>query len=499
MTMRRKRSGRTEPPNFTVIGILGALVIAAIVYIVFAKQLPFEQSYDINAVVRTANQLRDGSPVRIAGVDVGQVKSLSKGPGATTVVHMTLDSHPDQVRKDAQLRIRPRLFLEGGFYVDLQPGSPTAPELGRGGTIPLGQTAGPVQINDILGVLDNPGRTSLRNDVARFSGTLEQGGAEGVRRSLPAFRGALRPLAQTLQASLGTEAHDVSRLVRGADVTLETLAAGDTHLDRFVDGLSRTSSILGSEDQQLGATVEGTDRVLQHAPAALRAADAALPPTIALADRLRPALAVMPGALRSTDQLLTQVQAVTSRAELPRLLNRLAPALQALPSTERALPGLFDLVTPVSECIHQRVSPALRAHLDDGPLTTGLPVWQELQQAAVGLAGSSGSFDANGSFIRYVAAMGPDTLNVESLTGVGHTVAAAEPTKLRVRPLLLPHGQQPALRPDAKCVDQPAPQLQSGETPIHAFDDAKTTARLSPQDIKRLVASIEAKLSKERR
>jgi hypothetical protein len=122
-------------------------------------------------------------------------------------------------------------------------------------------------------------------------------------------------------------------------------------------------------------------------------------------------------------------------------------------------------------------------------------VWQELEQAAVGLAGSSGSFDANGSFVRYVAAIGGDTLNVESLTGVGHTLAASEPTKLAVRPLLLPRGQLPALRPDAKCVDQPAPQLQSGEVPIHADEDTKTTARLTPEEIQHVVEQVEAKLS----
>ena len=33
------------------------------------------------------------------------------------------------IHKDATITIRPRLFLEGNFFLDLQPGSPSAPDL----------------------------------------------------------------------------------------------------------------------------------------------------------------------------------------------------------------------------------------------------------------------------------------------------------------------------------------------------------------------------------
>ena len=54
------------------------------------------------------------------------------------------------VHEDATLKVRPRLFLEGNFFVDLHPGTPSAPKLDDGGTIPLSQTATPVQLDQVL-------------------------------------------------------------------------------------------------------------------------------------------------------------------------------------------------------------------------------------------------------------------------------------------------------------------------------------------------------------
>ena len=78
---------------------------------------------------------------------------MGHGPGHTTAVKMEIDGSGRPVKSDATLKIRPRLFLEGGFYVDLKPGSPSAPELKDGGTIPLPQTAVPVQFNQVLNTL----------------------------------------------------------------------------------------------------------------------------------------------------------------------------------------------------------------------------------------------------------------------------------------------------------------------------------------------------------
>src|SRR6059036_1623050 len=66
------------------------------------------------------------------------------------------------IHDDATVTIRPRLFLEGNFFLDLRPGSPNAPDLSSGGDIPVSQTATAVQLDEILTSLQKSNRTDLK-------------------------------------------------------------------------------------------------------------------------------------------------------------------------------------------------------------------------------------------------------------------------------------------------------------------------------------------------
>ena len=48
---------------------------------------------------------------------------------------MTLDDDGPPIHKDATAMIRSRIFLEGNFFVDLRPGTPSAPNLDDGDTL----------------------------------------------------------------------------------------------------------------------------------------------------------------------------------------------------------------------------------------------------------------------------------------------------------------------------------------------------------------------------
>ena len=68
------------------------------------------------------------------------------------------------------MKIRPRIFLEGNFFVDLTPGTPGAPELDDGDTITVTQTSTPVQLDQVLTALQSDTRQDLR-DVLEGLGT----------------------------------------------------------------------------------------------------------------------------------------------------------------------------------------------------------------------------------------------------------------------------------------------------------------------------------------
>ena len=140
MARTRRREGRSP----LAVGVIALVVIAILTFLGFTKDIPFTTPYQVKAVFQSSNGLRPDSPVRIAGVEVGKVKQVDAQDGTdNAVVTMAIDKSGLPLHEDATAKIRPRIFLEGNFFVDLQPGTPGSPELDDGDTITVTQTATP--------------------------------------------------------------------------------------------------------------------------------------------------------------------------------------------------------------------------------------------------------------------------------------------------------------------------------------------------------------------
>ena len=77
------------------------MIVVLVSYFGFTKHIPFKHGYRLNAVFANALNIHPKSPVRIAGVDVGQVSSI-KRQGNTGVVTMEIRSErpADPHRRD---------------------------------------------------------------------------------------------------------------------------------------------------------------------------------------------------------------------------------------------------------------------------------------------------------------------------------------------------------------------------------------------------------------
>src|SRR5215210_872632 len=97
-------------------GILALVVVCLFTYFGFSKANPFAHPYEFKAVFNDVNNLKPNSPVRIAGVEVGKVKKVEPvtdggdGDGAAQVT-MELKDDALPLKQDAELKIRPRIFL----------------------------------------------------------------------------------------------------------------------------------------------------------------------------------------------------------------------------------------------------------------------------------------------------------------------------------------------------------------------------------------------------
>jgi ABC-type transporter Mla subunit MlaD len=353
------------------LALAGILATLGIFYAAYAQRVPFVEGYRLEAVVASSNQLKDGAPVRIAGVDVGEVVSSRSGPGRAATIVLELRDAGRPVHADATLRIRPRLFLEGSYFVDLRPGSPSAPELGDGARLALSRTALPVQFSQVLTVLDadvRRGFVGLLDELARGAGG---GGAVAAGRAARPAGSVLRDAAVVARAGRGREPRDVTRLVADAGRVAGALASRRGDLQALVRDLRVTTDTLARRDAELAESLREVDATLAAAPAALRAVDGALPPTRRITAALRPSLRALPPVLDDANAGLAQAAGLLGARELPAVVALLDPTVRELGALLPGLRRALALVTPVTDCLRERLVPALRSSVQDGALTTG--------------------------------------------------------------------------------------------------------------------------------
>jgi ABC-type transporter Mla subunit MlaD len=158
-----------------------ALVVTIIgVYLGFTKSIPFRSHYEVKAAFKSANNIRRGSPVRIAGVEVGKVTKIERGHEGDegAILTMRVQDKGRPLHPDAHFKIRPRIFLEGNFFVDVTPGT-SSREVADNHTFPVQQTDTPVQLDEVLTALQTDTREDLKTVLREYSSGLKGKGAKG--------------------------------------------------------------------------------------------------------------------------------------------------------------------------------------------------------------------------------------------------------------------------------------------------------------------------------
>jgi phospholipid/cholesterol/gamma-HCH transport system substrate-binding protein len=84
---------RRKPRSPVAIGLIGLVVILGLLFLGFTKDIPFTKPFEVDAVFQSANSIRPGSPVRIAGVEVGKVKEVKADPSSDAAVVVLQINH----------------------------------------------------------------------------------------------------------------------------------------------------------------------------------------------------------------------------------------------------------------------------------------------------------------------------------------------------------------------------------------------------------------------
>jgi phospholipid/cholesterol/gamma-HCH transport system substrate-binding protein len=463
-------------------GLIASVVIAAICYLVFGGPIPFSGSpFVLKALFTTETELHLASPVRIAGVDVGKVTSVQRLSSSSTaaVVTMTIDPSGLPVHADATADILPRLFLEGNFYVDLHPGTPATPTLSTGETLPAADTSGPVQLDRVLSALNSNTRANLQTLVQGFGAALNgrptpaqdasqdpsQRGltaAQSLNASLKYAANAFKASAIVNQALLGSQPHDLSGVVSGTQRLFGALASQQGRLADLVTTFNATMGALSARQEDLSETIALLPGTLRATDSALGPLQASFAPTRAFAADLLPSVKQLDPTIGAGLPWLAQATALFSHQDLGALLSSLTPAVQGTAATLSSTKSLLTGSDELAQCLTHNVIPTGNQVIQDPPVSTGLQVYQELFQSAVGIAGAAENFDGNGRYVRASAGGGADRVATGSLPGGGPLYGNAVLPSLGTRPAF--PGQAPPLRRDVACFKNSVPDLNAAST-----------------------------------
>jgi phospholipid/cholesterol/gamma-HCH transport system substrate-binding protein len=496
----RGRQGDT-PPRWTRfrVGLLaiGLIVIAS--YFGFAKDIPFTHGYLLHAVFESSNNLRPGSPVRIAGVNVGKVKRVERY-GDTNLTEVTMEIAEDglPVHRDATLKIRPRIFLEGNFFVDLKPGSPSAPEVDSGGTIGPSQTSKPVQLDELLTALQSDTRADLQTVLQEFGAALSakptavddatlpaemrgKSGAQGLNGSYTYGPDALKGAALVNSALLGTEPHDLSRMIAAIAQLTTNLRSRERELQELIVNFDTTAGAFAAQSGALQQAIGLLGPTITTAQAAFTSLDAALPPARAFAHDFLPGVRETPATIRVAFPWIAQTRALLRADELGGLLAQLQPAVADLARLEGASLRFLPQLDLANRCFARVIIPTGNVGVEDGALTTRradgsiVENYKEFWYSMVGLSSEAANFDANGSAIRVGVGGGSQTISLgRSRVRKSTVIGNGNLVPLGASPLY--PSKQPPYRLDAPCYRQPLPDVNGPQ----AGPGAAPTSTASP-------------------
>jgi virulence factor Mce-like protein len=480
-------------PSNAAIAIVFILIFTVGPYLAFTGHVPFTSyGYELKATFANSANVALNSPVRIAGVEVGKVVSTSRDGDATTVT-FTVDETGRPIHNDAFAEIRPRIFLEGNFFVDLDPGSPSAPSMDSGATIPITHTSTAVQLDEVLTALQSPVRADLSQllesygkalthkptaaeDATQLPEVKGKSGAEALNGAFKYGGDAGRYSAQVTNAFLGTQQQDLSRLVAGAGRTFGALASSESDLQGLIDNFNVFTGALAAQSTNLATTIHLLAPTLRTAHASLVSLNRTLPPLRTYAIELTPAIAELPGLISASKPWLAQVRPLLSGKELggvARLLQESTPGLAgaAQASKETALPQLNQL----GLCTTKVLVPTANETINDR-FSTGGPNYREFLYNLSNFAGQSQNFDGNGPYFRIQGGGGsqlvstPNSKAEQRTDKVNFAHTAVAP--LGTQPQL---GGKPPIKPDVRCYTNPVPDVNGPLGQVGAPSPAAVT------------------------
>ncbi|GAA5109992.1 hypothetical protein GCM10025762_17380 [Haloechinothrix salitolerans] len=393
-TWERVRSEPGLKRNLAVLA--GLIVLAAVVggWILGNQRFtpPWENRLIVNATFEGTPGISpgNGQEVRIAGVPVGEVRSADVDDNGNAVVEMAIERE-HAVYEDATVVLRPKSPLNE-MYILLDPGTPGAKRLSDGDTLPVTASERPVQIDEVLGYLDDNTRHALAALVVESDAALASAPARlpaGLEKTTALLRD-MKPVSE----SLSKRRDALSELVTALGQISQAVGEDDVRLAKLASALDRTLGTVGKRNEELDSTLSqlpGLAGQLKQSTQAVQKLSGQLNPTL---DAVRSAAADLPGALSklsgTADRLGSTMDVLGPLAENARpVVDDLRPFTADATRTVRSVKRFSPLIDPVTSTLVKHTRDVGAFVLNTRSLTT-------LADANGGITRAQLTFGVNG-------------------------------------------------------------------------------------------------------
>ncbi|BAX94365.1 MCE family protein [Mycobacterium shigaense] len=240
-----------------------------------------------SALFNDVSRLKEGQTVRVAGVRVGTVKSISLRPDKKVLVKFDADRSV-VLTTGTRAMIR-YLNLVGDRYLELVDGPGSTKVLPAGSEIPLERTAPALDLDLLLGGLKPVTQGLNPHDVNELSAALIQvfQGEGGTLNSLFAkttsFSNAIADNGQTVQ-----------ELIDNLNIVVGTVDKESGKFSDAIDRLEKLISGLSNDRDTIGTAITSLDNGTASLASLLSRARKPLANTVDQLDRMAPLLAKDP-------------------------------------------------------------------------------------------------------------------------------------------------------------------------------------------------------------
>ena len=286
-----------------IIGLVITAVLVAATMSIGGLHI-FERRYTLQADFASASGINGGDPVRVAGVEVGQVTGVERLPERRAVRVSMKVSKKTWLATGTRASIRLRTLL-GSRYISLDTPS-TGRKLAAGALIPASRTEVPVELDQTLDALNHVAQPFDVNALNQLVNAF----AKGLDGHAPQLNTMLHDLA-TLSGAMASRTGDIDRLIAATQKLSTAVDDRRQALGAGIDNFAAILDTLSARRQQLVELVTGVK---------------------GLSERLTPLLAKNQGTLDTT---LTDL--ITTVGVLDKQRQRLDLALGNFPEFARRL------------------------------------------------------------------------------------------------------------------------------------------------------------------